>query len=537
MIVAKARPEDMELGNPKLKNCYTEMHARSICEELALGALTEPDIGAYLDAHFSPNEFPPELAAMIHGRTEGHPLFATGAIELLAERGDIVRANGAWRLKQPLAQIELDAPVSVRSMIEKKVSLLDADGRQTLIYASVEGEEFTSTVLAALLEADDLELEERLHTIEKVHRLIRVEREQDLPDGSVATVYRFTHALYRDFLYDHLLSKRRVLLHRRAGETLERVYGNQRARIAGSLASHFERGRDFSRAVTYFIGAGETALSRFAYAEAAGHYSHGLGLVDRLTEQEQGQCRAVLLNKRGSAYLSLGCLPEAAADYAAMREACRAAGNLEGESRAAIGQTTVAFHLREVDDCARYARVAIALAERTGNDALIAHAGVQWGVHVGVTGRLAEAQSQYDRCIPLARSAGHRAALPVGLMYQGLLHFWKSEYEAAERTQVEAPMWLPKFGTVSTWRWHCSTSDWPAPTAATSRKPWPLLRRPWIPLSVTTTPWPSRAFPTGWAGCGARSAIWARPSSSTRPALSSPAAAGSPKPRRTAGLT
>jgi predicted ATPase len=193
-----------------------------------------------------------------------------------------------------------------------------------------------------------------------------------------------THALYRDFLYDHLLSKRRVLLHRRAGETLERVYGNQGARIAGSLASHFERGRDFSRAVTYFIGAGETALSRFAYAEAAGHYSHGLGLVDRLTEQEQGQCRAVLLNKRGSAYLSLGCLPEAAADYAAMREACRAAGNLEGESRAAIGQTTVAFHLREVDDCARYARVAMALAERTGNDALIAQAGVQWGVHVGV---------------------------------------------------------------------------------------------------------------------------------------------------------
>ena len=104
---------------------------------------------------------------MIHRKSEGHPLFATGAIQLLAERGDIVRTNGAWKLKQPLAQIELDAPVSVRSMIEKKVGLLSDEQRQTLLYASIEGEVFTSTVLAALLEADELELEERLDMLGK----------------------------------------------------------------------------------------------------------------------------------------------------------------------------------------------------------------------------------------------------------------------------------------------------------------------------------------------------------------------------------
>jgi tetratricopeptide (TPR) repeat protein len=55
-----------------------------------------------------------------------------------------------------------------------------------------------------------------------------------------------------------------------------------------------------------------------------------------------------------------------------------------------------------------------------------------------VTGRLPEAQTHWDRCIPLARSSANRAALASGLTYQGVKHFWESEYEAAEATQLEA---------------------------------------------------------------------------------------------------
>ena len=237
LLLVTARPEDIERNNPTLKKCYTEMHARGICEEIPLQALGAQDVASYLDAHFSPNEFSAELASVIHRKSEGHPLFATGVIQILAERGDIVRANGAWKLKQPLAEMELDVPVSVRAMIEKKVGLLSDAQRQALQYASIEGEVFTSTVLAALLEADELEPEERLDVLAKVHRLIHTQGEEELPDGSVATVYRFTHALSQNFLYQQLLSKRRVLLHRRAGETMERVYAGRHASVAGALAT------------------------------------------------------------------------------------------------------------------------------------------------------------------------------------------------------------------------------------------------------------------------------------------------------------
>ncbi len=126
---------------------------------------------------------------------------------------DTFRTSGAWKLKQPLEQMELDVPVSVRSMIEKKVGLLSDAQRQTLQYASIEGEVFTSTVLAALLEADELDLEERLDVLAKLHRLIHAEGGGGIAGWlSVATIYRFTHALcLQNFLYDQLLSKRRVL--------------------------------------------------------------------------------------------------------------------------------------------------------------------------------------------------------------------------------------------------------------------------------------------------------------------------------------
>ncbi len=450
LLLVTSRPEDIERNNPTLKKCCTEMRARGVCEEIALQGLRVQDVAAYLDAYFAPNEFPPGLASVIHSKSEGHPLFATGAIQILAERGDIVRdnarnnlrdsvrTNGAWKLKQPLERMELDVPVSVRSMIEKKVGLLSDAQRQALQYASIEGEVFTSTVLAALLEADELDLEERLDVLGKLHRLIHAEDEQELPDGSVATIYRFTHALYQNFLYDQLLSKRRVLLHRRAGETLERVYAGHHARIAGALATHFERGRDFVKAITFLIQAGDTALSRYANAEAVSLFSRGLELADKLPEGRQAEQRAVLLQKRALALLAMGRLKEGGEDYRAMREVCRGAGDAEGECRAMLGICHVAHQARDVLSMEQFNPQARALAERIGNQALMAEVDNAWGMYQNACGHLAEADAAFERGISVARSLKHRPAMVVGLMFSGILHFWRSDYAKAERIQMEA---------------------------------------------------------------------------------------------------
>jgi predicted ATPase len=222
LIVGTARPEDLQRSNHPLRNCQRELQAHGVCEELALAELGEEHVLRFLERHFAPHRFPPEFARLIYRKTEGHPLFLTGAMQFLTERGEIVKRDGTWILTKPVSEMDLEVPASIRNMIRKQLEVLGKEDRRALQYASVEGEEFTSTVLAALLESDELELEERLPEIEKVHRLIRTLGEEEFPNRSVVTRYRVAHALYQNILYEDLSNKRRALLHRRVGETLVR---------------------------------------------------------------------------------------------------------------------------------------------------------------------------------------------------------------------------------------------------------------------------------------------------------------------------
>jgi tetratricopeptide (TPR) repeat protein len=265
-----------------------------------------------------------------------------------------------------------------------------------------------------------------------------VEGEEELPDGVVATIYRFTHALYQNFLYDQVLSKRRVLLHRRTGETLERVYADQRARVAGALATHFERGRDFAKAITFLIQAGDTALSRYANAEAVAHFTHALGLLEKLPQDQQTARQSELHERRAGAHTVLGRWKESAEDYHAMREVCRASADLEGECRALIGICVVAQNARDVESMERYNPEARAVAEKTGNQILVARANHAWGMYSIVCGSLSEAEASFDRALSIARERKHDPTLAASLTFRSIAHFWRSEYAASDNVGAEA---------------------------------------------------------------------------------------------------
>ena len=74
---------------------------------------------------------------------------------------------------------------------------------------------------------------------------------EEWPDGTVATCYGFTHALYQEVLYERVPLGRRVRLHQQIGARKEAAYGVRTRDIAAELAVHFVRGRDNQRAVQY----------------------------------------------------------------------------------------------------------------------------------------------------------------------------------------------------------------------------------------------------------------------------------------------
>ena len=438
LLIGTFRPEDVEAHNHLLKSYKREMEAHDQCDEVVLGALRREHIAGYLDARFQPNDFPQELSELIQRKTRGHPLFATRLALYLAERGHISRVDSRWSLKRELSEMDMEVPESVLSMIRRRIEALDEMDRSALQYASVDGEEFLSLILAELLDADPLELEERLARLARVNRLIRTLGEEELPDGSLTTRYSFAHALYQNVLYGDMVAQRRRQLHRRAGELLERHYGTETPRIAAQLAMHFERGRDFERAVKHLVHAGDNATRLYANAEASEHYSRALKIVEKLHEgDEQSEMYLTLYHKRGTANLALGRFQQSVNDFTEMLEHARSLGSPLQESAALNALTMTLFYSHRLDEITARADEILRAAERAGSEALRIEAMQVIALKCLGDGDLAKARPMLDEVVQTARALNHQSVLLTGLGWRAITHFFQTEYALAEEMALE----------------------------------------------------------------------------------------------------
>src|SRR5205809_7432463 len=130
--------------------------------------------------------------------------------------------------------------------------------------------EFSGAAVAAGLAAEVVEVEERCEGLTRRAQFLRSRGVSEWPDGTVAARYSFIHSLYQHTWYERVPAGRRVHLHRRIGEREEGAYGDRVGEIAAELALHFERGRDYGRAVRYRRDAAKNALQRGGYREAIG---------------------------------------------------------------------------------------------------------------------------------------------------------------------------------------------------------------------------------------------------------------------------
>jgi tetratricopeptide (TPR) repeat protein len=432
LLLATFRPEDLQTGNHPLKNCKVEMQSHQECDEIALRVLSADEIARLLDIRFHPNEFPGELASAIHQRTGGQPLFTVSLLEFLADRGDIAITTSHWKLARPLGAMDLKIPDTVRAMIRKKSEALDPSDRRALQYASVEGEEFLSTVLAKLLECDELQVEEQLADLARNHRLIEARGEEELPDGVLAARYGFAHALYQNVFYDELVSGRRALLHSRAGEQLLAHYGDCAPRIAVQLAMHFERGRNWERAIEFLILAGANAMSRQANAQAEDHYTHALSLAGKLPPESRAETELRIFERRAAVYLAMSRFDPSIADCRQMIERARAIGSppLEYAALYALGNTL--FWSHRLHEMQAVLEDVLKLAERTGSeDARLQALALMTQGHLAL-GDLAEAEHKFQRVIERPSQVDRRTLLGV-LDVRARLRFFQSEYSTAEK--------------------------------------------------------------------------------------------------------
>ena len=209
-----------------------------------------------------------------------------------------------------------------------------------------------------------------------MHRVLEGRGEEELPDGTLGTRYRFAHGLYQRVLYEDLVAPRRGELHRRAGELLVRHWGENAPSRAVEMAEHFERGRDIARAVRFRTLAGEHAVRRFAGAEAVEHYTAGLQLIHKQPSDEAAAARDRALRRDAP---RPGCCSHASTRPLATTRSCSSgrarracpAAELRGAERPVQRATSSSSGTTEMS--AR-AREALQAAERLGSPHHLAEA-------------------------------------------------------------------------------------------------------------------------------------------------------------------
>jgi predicted ATPase len=156
-------------------------------------------------------------------------------------------------------------------------------------------------------------------------QFLRARGTSEWPDGTIAARYGFVHALYQEVMYEQISATRRIRLHRQIGEREEQGYGDQAKEVAAELVVHFERGRDYERAVRYRQQAGENAMRRSANAEAVSHITSALELLKTLPDTperiQQELTLQITLGPSLQAIKGWGA-PEVGKAYTRARELC-----------------------------------------------------------------------------------------------------------------------------------------------------------------------------------------------------------------------
>jgi DNA-binding winged helix-turn-helix (wHTH) protein/tetratricopeptide (TPR) repeat protein len=278
LVIGTYRPVDAVLRSHELRRTIRELIARGRAIEESLELLAPADIDTYLGRLLTGAPVDPRLAEAMHAKTDGNPLFLVAIVEHLLERGSLTVIDGQWRLG-----IGHDSlPPSLRELVAREIETLDADEQRILAAASVVGSDFDAISVAAAAELPQRAVEKTCAHLAEEHQLISATGTTSWPDGSGGGTYRFLHSLHRDAVYGRLPAAERLRLHRAVGGIFEGRWTREPTSMAAVLASHFEQGADWRRAVRHRVAAVEAAKARLADADVMVHAEAALALLERL---------------------------------------------------------------------------------------------------------------------------------------------------------------------------------------------------------------------------------------------------------------
>jgi predicted ATPase len=123
--------------------------------------------------------------------------------------------------------------------------------------------------------------------------------------------YRFTHAFFRQTMYEELIAPQRLKLHQQVARSLETQYAKRLEEHASELAEHFSQSTDpadLAKAVSCGEMAAQRVTSAYAYSEAVRLLEQALKVQRVLNPDDRAEACDLLTPPSGRR----GCSPRQA---------------------------------------------------------------------------------------------------------------------------------------------------------------------------------------------------------------------------------
>jgi tetratricopeptide (TPR) repeat protein len=388
MILGTYRPVEVSDEHP-LAEAFAELRRARAVEQISLSGLGEAEVGKLIAGRVG-QEAPREFVRRVAQRSEGNPFFIE---ELLHDVG---------------AQADWDAaasgvPDSIRDLLLRRLRGLGDDCRQALTVAAVAGRDFELDLLESVLE----------HPRDRLIDLVDEAIDADVliePRQSTGRL-SFSHALFRETIYEQLSATRKAAIHGRIAAAIEQRPAERAAEHAGMLAYHYRAAGELSKAFDYHrraataaerVHAQETVLENLDGAIVAGEM---LGM----TAAAEASIRDLYLARAWTLQL-LGKPDRALADLEHALEGARAAGDRASEMHAhnALG---LHWHVLDPQTSRRCHEQALRIAEELDDEAGQVEALNRLSLVRANELEFAEAVELGERALAIARRADDDTAI------------------------------------------------------------------------------------------------------------------------------
>jgi class 3 adenylate cyclase/tetratricopeptide (TPR) repeat protein len=362
-------------------------------------------------------------------KTEGIPFFIEEFIKSLKDLQVIERKNNTYRIAKDIQTVTI--PSTIQDVIMARVDSLPEGTKAALQTGSVVGREFSHELIKRVTGLPEQELLSHLSLLRESELLY----ERGIYPQSV---YIIKHALTHEVAHHSLLMQRRKELHRVIGLAVEELYADRLAEQYEVLAHHFSKGEEWGKALDYLIRAAQKATKGFATREAVVLYDQALEATGHLGKAVETEALMAIHRAKSELYAILSDFERARAEGECLLALARRIGDRVNEGSALVKMASASYWAHDFDRALEYSRDAIKVAEEADAQQVLASAHFTAGTVHAITGRLDQAEKEFDWSLRLSQSMGDVVYESQSLIFAGYLKNWEGQFAEALRLQSEA---------------------------------------------------------------------------------------------------